>query len=179
VDPELTYRLVEHKVTAFAYETLPLPSGRLPLLEPMSAIAGRLEVQVGAHYLERTAGGRGVLLAGVPGVTRGHVVILGAGTVGRNAAQIAVGMGARVTVLNRGVDALIEIERLLPSVSTEVSTPAVVAEAVAQADLLVGAVLVAGAQAPRIVCASMVESMHSGAVIVDVAIDQGGCVETI
>jgi alanine dehydrogenase len=106
VDPELTYRLLEHKVTAFAYETLRLPSGRLPLLEPMSAIAGRLAVQVGAHYLERTAGGRGVLLAGVPGVTRGHVVILGAGTVGRNAAQIAVGMGARVTVLNRGVDAL-------------------------------------------------------------------------
>jgi alanine dehydrogenase len=178
VDPGLTRCLVERRVTALAYETVRLADGRLPLLEPMSAIAGRLAVQVGAHYLERTTGGRGVLLGGVPGVARGNVVIVGAGTVGRNAAQIAAGMGADVLVLNRSVDSLGEVERLLPAVSTEIATPRAVAAAVTRADLLIGAVLVVGARAPKVVTETMVTSMRSGSVIVDVAIDQGGCIET-
>jgi alanine dehydrogenase len=178
VDSGLTHSLLNQRVTALAYETLRLADERLPLLEPMSAIAGRLAVQVGAHYLERTAGGRGVLLGGIPGVGRGKVVIVGAGTVGRNAAQIAAGMGANVLVLNRSVESLGELERLLPAVSTEIATPHTVAAAVASADLLIGAVLVVGARAPKVVTEAMVTSMRSGSVIVDVAIDQGGCIET-
>jgi alanine dehydrogenase len=179
VDPALTRSLLERRVTALAYETLRLPNGRLPLLEPMSAIAGRLAVQIGAHFLEAPAGGRGVLLGGVPGVGRGNVVILGAGSVGRNAAQVAAGMGAHVLVLNRSVDALIDVERQLPCVATEVASPSTVAAAVASADVLIGAVLVVGERAPSVVSREMVAAMRPRAVIVDVAIDQGGCVETI
>ncbi len=179
VDPCLTRNLMAHRVTALAYETLRLPNGRLPLLEPMSAIAGRLAAQVGAHYLEAPAGGSGVLLGGVPGVRRANVAIIGAGTVGRNAAQISAGLGANVLVLNRSVHALDELERQLPCVSTQTSSPSAVADAVAKADVLIGAVLVVGARAPRVVSREMVASMRPGSVIVDVAIDQGGCVETI
>ena len=179
VDPCLTSTLVTRRVTALAYETLRLPDGRLPLLEPMSAIAGRLATQVGAHFLEAPAGGSGVLLGGVAGVRRANVVIIGAGTVGRNAAQIGVGLGANVLVLNRSVDALNDVQRQLPDVRTEISSPLAVAEAVHSADLLIGAVLVVGARAPRVVSREMVASMRPGSVIVDVAIDQGGCIETI
>jgi alanine dehydrogenase len=179
VDPCLTDRLMEQRVTALAYETLRLPDGRLPLLEPMSAIAGRLATQVGAHYLEAPAGGSGVLLGGVPGVRRANVVIIGAGTVGRNAAQIAAGMGANVLVLNRSVGALSKLEHQFPGIGTQMSSPSAVAEAVANADVLIGAVLVVGARAPRVVSREVVASMRPGSVIVDVAVDQGGCVATI
>lgn len=178
VDPELTSSLLERHVTAIAYETVQLADGRLPLLAPMSAIAGRLAVQVGAHYLQKTHGGRGVLLGSVPGVRRGQVVVLGAGTVGRNAAQIASGLGASVLVLDIDIDRLDATERQFPSVETQVSTPGNVADALQTADVLIGAVLVAGSRAPCIVSDSMVRSMVPGSVIVDVAIDQGGCVET-
>ena len=179
VDPGLTRALLAQHVTALAYETLRLPNGRLPLLEPMSAIAGRLATQVGAHFLEAPAGGSGVLLGGVPGVRRANVVIIGAGTVGRNAAQVAAGIGANVLVLNRSVDALNELERQLPCVRTQIVSPSALAEAVASADLLIGAVLVVGARAPHVVSSEMVTRMRPRSVIVDVAIDQGGCVETI
>jgi alanine dehydrogenase len=179
VDPELTSRLLARRVTAIAYETVQAADGRLPLLAPMSAIAGRLAVQVGAHYLERTHGGSGVLLGSVPGVRRGQVVIVGGGTVGRNAAQIACGLGASVLVLDVDVYRLTDIERLFPSVETQVSTPQAIADALPAADLLLGAVLVTGARAPEVVSEAMVRSMPAGSVIVDVAVDQGGCVETI
>ncbi|HZS02923.1 MAG TPA: alanine dehydrogenase [Chloroflexota bacterium] len=178
--PELAHRLVGHGLVAIAYETVELPDGSLPLLAPMSAVAGRLAVQVGAALLQSDHAGRGVLLGGVPGVPPATVVVLGAGTVGRHAAQMAVGLGARVVALNRGVAALDELDRRYAGrVETLVANPETIARAVRQADLLIGAVLVPGARAPALVSRGMVGTMPPGSVIVDVAVDQGGCVETI
>ncbi len=179
-EPELTRKLVDTRVDAVAYETVERPDGSLPLLEPMSEVAGRMAVQVGAHFLERPQGGRGVLLAGVPGVSPGHVVIIGGGTVGTNAAKVATGMGARVTLLDISTLRLRQLDDLFgPRLTTLMSTPYAIAEAVADADLLVGAVLVPGARAPKLVSEDMVRAMRPGSVIVDVAIDQGGSIATI
>lgn len=177
---ELTGHLLAKKVTGIAYETVRGPDGRLPILEPMSEVAGRMAAQVAAHLLTHMGGGRGLLLGGVPGVAPARVVILGAGTVGSHAAQVAVGMGAQVTVLNRGLEALRRLALALDGriVTVAASGPAI-ADAVRNADVLIGAVLVPGARAPRLVTEDMVRTMGSGAVIVDVAIDQGGCIETI
>jgi alanine dehydrogenase len=178
-DRQLTDVLLESGVTAIAYETVQTADGRLPLLTPMSEIAGRMSVQVGAHYLERMNGGRGKLLGGVPGVRPADVVIVGAGVVGSNAAQIALGMGAHVTLLDINVERLRALdERFLGSFETIASNRRSVAEAVRYADVLIGAVLVPGAKAPRVVTREMVASMKPGTVVVDVAVDQGGCVET-
>ena len=178
--PELTECLVKSGCTAIAYETVELTDGRLPLLTPMSEVAGRLSVQVGAYYLMGAHGGRGILLGGVPGIERGRVVILGGGTVGLNAAKIAVGMGAEVTVLNKGLDKLRALDDLFGGrVKTLYANSSAIEKAVTECDLLVGAVLVPGAKAPKLVSAAMVSRMRKGSVIVDVSIDQGGCVETI
>lgn len=178
-DKGLTLELLRRRVTAVAYETIQRPDGSLPLLMPMSQVAGRLSVQVGAHYLQENNGGRGVLLSGVPGVQPARVVVLGAGTVGASAARIAHGMGAEVTVLDLSLDRLDYIEDIFHgSVRTLVSNRQVVEEETAGADLVVGAVLVPGAKAPRLVSRELVSRMKKGAVIVDVAIDQGGCIET-
>lgn len=179
-DPSLTRTLLDRKLIAIAYETVQRPDRSLPLLTPMSEVAGRLAVQVGAHYLERPAGGRGVLLSGVPGVPPANVVIIGGGTVGLNAAKVAVGMGADVALLDISVDRLRYVDDLFRGrVVTLHSNSFNVARAVQRADLLVGGVLIAGARAPRVVTEAMVREMKEGAVIVDVAVDQGGCVETI
>lgn len=178
-EPELTRALLARGVTAVAYETVQLPDGRLPLLTPMSEIAGRMAVQVGAHFLEHPQGGRGVLLAGVPGVPPADVVILGGGVVGTNAARMAVGLGARVTVLDVNPDRLRALDDLFGGqVTTLMSNQANIAAAVRRADLLIGAVLIPGARAPHLVSEEMVRTMKRGAVIVDVAIDQGGSVAT-
>jgi alanine dehydrogenase len=178
--PELTRRLLQDRVTAVAYETIQLPDGSLPLLEPMSRVAGRMAVQVGAHYLERPQGGRGVLLGGVPGVAPGRVAILGAGTVGHAALKMALGLRAQVTVLNRSAPRLNALDDLYGGrVTTLLSLPETVAEACAASDLVIGAVLSPGAKAPQLVSEAMVRSMQPGSVIVDVAIDQGGCVATM
>ncbi len=177
--PELTAALCGRRVAAVAFETVQTVDGALPLLVPMSEVAGRMAVQVGAHFLEAPHGGSGVLLGGVPGVAPGHVVIVGGGTVGTNAAKIASGMGARVTLIDINADRLRQLDDLFNSrVTTLMSTPYGLAEAVLQADLLVGAVLVPGARAPKLVTEEMVRSMRPGAVIVDVAIDQGGSIAT-
>ena len=177
--PELTGVLLDSRTTAIAYETVQLDNGSLPLLAPMSEVAGRLAIQVGAHYLEKEAGGRGVLLGGVSGVEPGHVTILGSGTVGLNAAQMAVGLGSSVTVIGRNLQRLAELESLFQGkIKTAVSSKENIAEELQMADLVVGAVLVPGAAAPRLVTRNMLSLMKKGAVIVDVAIDQGGCVET-
>jgi alanine dehydrogenase len=178
--PELTRALQETDASAIAYETVQREDGSLPLLTPMSEVAGRLAVQEGAHYLGGAQGGRGILLSGVPGVPRGNVVILGAGTVGVNAARVAVGLGADVSVLDINLDRLRHVDdQFSGRVVTLMSNTFNVERAVARADLLIGAVLVAGARAPVIVTRAMVERMKEGAVIVDVAVDQGGCVETM
>ena len=178
-EPALARTLCERGVVAIAYETVTGPGGRLPLLAPMSEVAGRMAIQVGAHWLEQPQGGRGLLLGGVPGVQAADVVILGAGTVGTNALQAAVGLGARVTVLARNLERLRAIEtRYGNRVATRYADRASIEDCVASADLLVGAVLVPGAAAPRLVTLPMVAGMKAGAVIVDVSIDQGGCVET-
>jgi alanine dehydrogenase len=178
--PELTRALVTAGTRAVAYETVQRADGSLPLLTPMSEVAGRLAVQEGAFYLGKAHGGRGILLSGVPGVPRSNVVIIGAGTVGVNAARVAVGLGADVLVLDVNLDRLRAVDDLFGGrVVTLVSNSFNVARVVERADLLVGAVLVAGARAPRIVTADMVARMKEGAVIVDVAVDQGGCIETI
>jgi alanine dehydrogenase len=178
--PELTSVLVEKKVIAIAYETIQLDSGTLPLLIPMSEVAGRMAVQVGAHFLEKPCGGRGVLLGGVPGVPAAEVVITGAGTVGSNAIKIAVGMGAQVTVIDRNEDRLRYLDDLYGGrIKTVVSNQFNVEQSVRNADLLIGAVLVVGAKAPKMVTVEMVKQMKPGSVIVDVSIDQGGSVETV
>ena len=177
--PELTKRLVEARVTAIAYETIQLPNGALPLLRPMSEVAGRMAVQVGARFLEKTYGGRGVLLAGVPGVPPADVVIIGAGTVGTSAALMALGMGAQVTLIDKDANRLRYLEEILHGNRiTVMSNRHNIERSVAYADLVIGAVLVPGARAPRLVTEDMVKQMKQGSVIVDVAIDQGGCVET-
>jgi alanine dehydrogenase len=178
--PALAHALASEGVTAIAYETVRLPDGRLPLLTPMSEIAGRMAVQAGARFLEAYNGGRGVLLGGVPGVPPGEVIIVGGGTAGASAADVAVGMGANVTILEKNVERMRELERQFRGrARTVASNPHNVAEAVRRADLLIGAVLLPGAPAPRVVSEEMVRSMKPGAVIVDIAVDQGGCVETI
>jgi len=177
-DPEQTRALLASGVTAIAYETVTSPVGGLPLLTPMSEIAGRLAPQVGARYLERTEGGRGVLLGGVPGVPPAEVVVLGGGVSGTHAATIALGMGATVFVVDRSGEALRRIAAQFPGVRTIFSTHDALAHILRRADLLVGAVLVPGAAAPKLVTSEMVAAMKPGSVIVDIAIDQGGCCET-
>jgi alanine dehydrogenase len=178
-EPELTRALARAGVSAVAYETIQTADGHLPLLKPMSEVAGRMAVQVGATCLEKEKGGKGVLLGGVPGTRRGRVVILGGGVVGRNAATIAVGMGAQVTVLDVRADAMAYLEDVFGgAIETLYSNPTNIEEMVARADLLVGAVLVTGAAAPRLVNEKLVAKMSPGSVIVDVAVDQGGCIET-
>ncbi|GAA4540272.1 alanine dehydrogenase [Pseudonocardia xishanensis] len=171
-----TDALLSAGTTAIAYETVRTADGRLPLLAPMSEVAGRLAPQVGAYHLMSAAGGRGVLMGGVPGAPRAHVVIIGGGVSGTHAAQIAVGMGARVTVLDRNVDALRVLDaRFGGAITTVHSTAFAIEEAVLSADLVVGAVLVPGAKAPTLVSNDLVSRMKSGAVLVDIAVDQGGC----
>lgn len=177
-DPEQTRELLASGVTGIAYETVTSPSGALPLLTPMSEIAGRLAPQVGARYLERTSGGRGVLLGGVPGVPPADVVVLGGGVSGTHAATIALGMGASVTIVDRSAEVLRRIAVQLPGARTIFSTHDALVEVVRRADLLIGAVLVPGAAAPKLVTRDMVKAMKTASVIVDIAIDQGGCCET-
>ena len=177
-DPEQTQDLLKSGVTAIAYETVTLPFGTLPLLTPMSEIAGRLAPQVGARYLECTSGGRGVLLGGVPGVPPAEVVVLGGGVSGTHAATIALGMGATVTIVDRSAEVLRRIAVQLPGARTIFSTHDALVQVVRRADLLIGAVLVPGAAAPKLVTRDMVKTMKTASVLVDIAIDQGGCSET-
>ena len=178
-EPELTKKLAEKKVAAVAYETIELDDGSLPLLRPMSEVAGRMAVQCGATFLEKEHGGKGVLLGGVPGTRRGRVVILGGGVVGRNAATIAIGMGAQVTVLDVSATTMAYLEDIFGgAVETLYSNPINIEQAVSRADLVVGAVLVAGARAPKLVTEDLIGKMEKGSVVVDVAVDQGGCIET-
>lgn len=177
--PDLTKALLEAEVTAIAYETIEAKDKTLPMLKPMSEIAGRMSVQVGARYLEKMQGGNGLLLAGVPGVESAKVVVLGAGIVGSAATRIAVGMGAQVTVVNLDIERLRYLDDLYGGrIVTRASTEAAIEESVAAADLVIGAVLVPGAKAPKLVSRALVAKMRPGSVIVDVAVDQGGCVET-
>ncbi len=178
--PDLARALQRRGVLAIAYETVERADGSLPLLTPMSEVAGRLAIQEGAHYLGRAYGGRGIMLSGVPGVPPGNVVVLGAGTVGLNAARIALGLGADVSLLDINLDRLRHADDLFGGRVVTLASNAFNIEQVTQrADLLVGAVLVAGARAPRLVSEALVRRMKPGAVIVDVAVDQGGCIETI
>src|SRR3982751_4438294 len=177
--PELTDRLIAAKVNGVAYETIKETDGSLPLLTPMSEVAGRMSVQVGAQYLEKPNGGRGILLGGVPGVAPANVVILGGGIVGTNAAKMALGLGAHVTIIDVNLNRLRELDDIyFNSIRTLASNSHTIREAVRQADLVIGAVLIPGAAAPKLVRRNMISQMKPGAVIVDVAIDQGGCVET-
>ncbi len=176
---ELTEALISSGITAIAYETTEDEKGQLPILQPMSEIAGRMSVQIGAHYLERVQGGCGVLLSGVPGVEPARVVILGAGVVGTSAAKIAVGMGAQVTVISLDLDQLRRLDdHYQGRIVTLASNKKWVEQAVEQADLVIGAVLIRGARTPQLISRSVVARMKPGAVIVDVAVDQGGCIET-
>ncbi len=177
--PELTRKMLESGIASVAYETIREPDGSLPLLTPMSEVAGRMAVQVGAQYLEAPNGGRGVLLGGVPGVAPADVLILGGGIVGHNAAKIAFGMGADVTIIDRNLNRLRQLDDIFNGqVVTLASNVWTISETIRKADLVIGAVLIPGASAPRIVRRSMISSMKRGAVVVDVAIDQGGCLET-
>lgn len=178
-DPGLTRALLDRRVIGFAYETVQASDGSLPLLTPMSEIAGKLSIQIGAHYLEKENGGSGVMLGGVPGVHPGHVVIIGGGTVGLNAAKIARGMGARVSLLDINLDKLRYLDDILEgSVTLLASNSDNIADSVASADVVVGGVLVPGARARKLVTRDMISRMRKGSVLVDVAIDQGGCFET-
>lgn len=177
---ELTKAMIDSGAICVAYETIQLPDGTLPLLTPMSEVAGRMAVQEGAKYLERPMEGRGILLAGVPGVPPAHVVILGAGVVGMNAAKIAAGIGANVTILDINLERLRYLDDVMPkNVTTLYSNAYTIRDMLKMADLLVGAVLVRGAKAPVLVTRDMLKLMKPGSVIVDVAVDQGGCIETI
>jgi alanine dehydrogenase len=177
-DAPLTRALVDSGIAAVAYETVE-DDHRLPLLAPMSEIAGRLAPQAAAHFLEKPLGGRGVLLAGTPGVQPGHVVVLGGGIVGYNAAIIALGLGARVTVLERSIDRMRHLDEILSGrVSLLMSSSLEIEQTIAHADVVIGAVLIPGARAPKLISRRMLSDMQPGAVIVDVAIDQGGCIET-
>jgi alanine dehydrogenase len=178
--PEVAKALLARKVTGVAYETVQLPSGALPLLAPMSEVAGRMATQIGAHYLERHHGGRGVLLGGAPGVRPARVVVLGAGNVGWNSAWIAAGMEAEVILLDKNLDRLRFVDQIHRGrIMTLASNRGSIERAIAEADLVIGAILVPGGRAPMVVTEDMVRSMRPRAVIVDVAVDQGGCVETI
>jgi alanine dehydrogenase len=177
--PELTDALLKAKVNAVAYETIREKDNSLPLLTPMSEVAGRMAVQVGAQYLEAPMGGRGILLGGVPGVAPANVAILGGGVVGHNAAKMAVGLGAHVTIIDRNLNRLRELDDIYSStVVTLASNEYTIRESLKHADLVVGAVLIPGASAPHLVTREMIKIMKKGAVMVDVAIDQGGCFET-
>lgn len=179
-EPELTKALLEKKVVGIAYETVQLPNRSLPLLIPMSEVAGRMSVQIGAHFLEKPQGGRGVLLGGVPGVEQGKVVVIGGGTVGINAARIALGMGAQVSIIDKNPERLRYLDDYFKGqVQTIMSNAYNIEKEAVSADLLVGAVLIPGARAPRLVTEEMVKKMKPASVIVDVAIDQGGSIETI
>lgn len=176
---ELTEGLLARGVTGIAYETITARDNTLPLLTPMSEVAGRMAIQEGAHYLEKAEGGLGMLVGGVPGVPRGEIVIIGGGVVGLNAAKMAVGLGASVTVLDKSLPRMGYLDDIFSGrVTTLMSNPITIEESVARADLVIGAVLIPGASAPKLVTLEMLKGMKNGAVIVDVAVDQGGCVET-
>src|SRR6185312_14850235 len=177
--PELGKEMISRGVNGVAYETIEPSPGDLPLLTPMSAVAGRMAVQAGATYLEREKGGKGVLLGGVPGVKRGRVTVIGGGVVGQNAVKMAVGLGANVTVLDVNLKTLAYLDDIYGGrISTQHSDPLSIEKACLESDLVIGAVLIAGARAPRLVTRQMVKEMEAGSVIVDVSIDQGGCIET-
>ncbi|TFE00927.1 alanine dehydrogenase [Jeotgalibacillus salarius] len=178
-EPELTKALIDNKVVSIAYETVQLPNGSLPLLTPMSEVAGRMATQIGAQFLEKIHGGMGILLAGVPGVSRGKVTVIGGGVAGTNAAKMAVGLGAEVTILDLNPERLRQLDDLFgKDVTTLMSNPLNIAHSVAESDLVIGAVLIPGARAPKLVSEEMIKAMKPGAVIVDIAIDQGGIFET-
>jgi alanine dehydrogenase len=178
-EPRLGRELIEKKVRAIAYETIQTPDRSLPLLKPMSEVAGRMASQVGANILEKRNGGRGILLGGVPGVPRGVVTIIGGGVAGTNAAKIAVGLGAEVTIIERDQRRLEYLDDIFGNtITTRMSDPYNIEECVRRSDLVIGTVLVTGAKAPKLVTRAMVKQMNQGSVIVDVAIDQGGCFET-
>lgn len=178
-DPEQTAALVRSGAVCIAYETITGQGGGLPLLAPMSEVAGRMAIQAGAAHLEKSKGGMGLLLGGVPGVAAGHIVIIGAGVVGTNALQMAIGTGARVTVLDKSMERLRHLDLIFGNrISTQYSNAHSIEEAVLSADLVIGGVLVPGAAAPKLVTRDMISRMKPGAVVVDVAIDQGGCFET-
>jgi alanine dehydrogenase len=178
-DKELTQACMESEITAIAYETIKDKKGTLPLLTPMSEIAGKMSIQEGAKYLEKPMMGRGILLGGVPGVAPAHVVVLGGGVVGTNAAKVAAGLGANVVIMDINLDRLRYLDDVMPAnVHTVFSDPHTVRDHLLQADLVVGAVLIPGAKAPRLVTRQDLKDMKNGSVIVDVAIDQGGCIET-
>ena len=179
-DPEQAKALIASGATCIAYETVTDRTGGLPLLRPMSEVAGRMSVQVGAHYLEKEQGGRGILLGGIPGVPAAHVVILGGGVVGINAAKIASGMGANVTIMDVNLERLRYLDDVLPAnVTTYFSNPLHIREILPSADVIIGAVLIKGARAPVLVSQADLKRMKPGSVIVDVAVDQGGCIETM
>ncbi|TFB25042.1 alanine dehydrogenase [Filobacillus milosensis] len=179
-EPELTKALIDNKVVGIAYETVQLDNRSLPLLTPMSEVAGRMASQIGAQFLEKSRGGKGILLSGIPGVQRGRVTVIGGGVVGTNAAKIAIGLGADVTIIDLSPERLRELDDIFGNqINTVMSNELNIAEAVAKSDLLVGAVLIPGAKAPKLVTEEMVKNMTPGSVIVDVAIDQGGIVETV
>ena len=178
-EPELTHALMRQKVKAVAYETIQEKDGSLPLLKPMSEVAGRLATQIGAIYLQKDHGGKGILLGGVPGVFQGHTVIIGGGTVGINSAFIAIGLGSKVTILDLNPSRLEYINHHYQGrVETLYSNKENIEQAVCSADLLIGAVLLTGSKAPKLITKEMVSSMSEGSVVVDVSVDQGGCVET-
>ena len=178
-EPELTQAMLESKVVGIAYETVQLPNNSLPLLTPMSEVAGKMSTQIGAQFLEKIHGGGGILLGGIPGVSRGNVTIVGGGVAGTNAAKVAIGMGAEVTILDLNPDRLRQLDDLFgKDVQTLISNPLNIAESVKAADLVIGAVLIPGAKAPKLVTEDMIKSMKPGSVVVDIAIDQGGIFET-
>lgn len=178
-EPELTQALLKNKVNAIAYETIQLKDGSLPLLKPMSEVAGRMSTQVGATLLENRFGGRGVLLGGVPGVHRGVVTVIGGGVAGINAAKIAVGLGATVNILEKNQKRLEYLDDIFgTAVNTLMSNPLNIEESVVRSDVVIGSVLIAGAKAPKLVTREMIKRMKPGSVVVDIAIDQGGCFET-
>ncbi|BCB39692.1 alanine dehydrogenase [Bacillus cereus] len=178
-EPELTKALIDNKVVSIAYETVQLENRSLPLLAPMSEVAGRMAAQIGAQFLEKNKGGKGILLAGVPGVKRGKVTIIGGGQAGTNAAKIAVGLGADVTIIDLSAERLRQLDDIFGNqVKTLMSNPYNIAEAVKESDLVIGAVLIPGAKAPKLVTEEMIQSMEPGSVVVDIAIDQGGIFET-
>jgi alanine dehydrogenase len=178
-EERLTREMMARGLTGIAYETVELPNGKLPLLMPMSEVAGRMAIQIGAYYLEKMNGGRGKLLSGVPGVRPADVAIIGGGVVGTNAAQVALGMGAHVMIIDINLDRLRYLDEVMGGrLITLSSNPLIIAETVRRADLLVGAVLMKGARAPKLVTREMISTMNAGSVVVDVSVDQGGCVET-
>ncbi|MGJ7920432.1 alanine dehydrogenase [Neobacillus sp. LXY-4] len=178
-EPVLTKALLDKKVIGIAYETVQLPNGTLPLLTPMSEVAGRMATQVGAQFLEKVYGGKGILLAGVPGVPRGKVTIIGGGIAGTNAAKMAIGLGANVTIIDVNPERLRQLDDIFcHRITTLISNPYNIATSVKHSDLVIGAVLIPGAKAPKLVTTAMIQQMGNGSVVVDVAIDQGGIFET-